>query len=100
MLCYTCRPRQVRRFLEIHDYAYAYAKKGAITLAVHSERRGRIVTAPPLRRRYSDCAVTSPGGAFQTYTKECTLPIRIWPITDAVLSCSLADSDVVDQGAD
>ena len=48
----------------------------------------------------SDCAVTSPGGAFQTYTKERTLPIRIWPITDAVLSCSLTDSDVVDHGVD
>ena len=48
----------------------------------------------------ADCAVTSPGGAFQTYSNKCTLPIRIWPITDAVLSCSLADSDVVDQGAD
>ena len=44
--------------------------------------------------------VTGGRGAFQTYTKERTLPIRIWPITDAVLSCWLADSDVIDQGAD
>ena len=35
---------------------------------VHSERRGGIATAPPLRRSYSDRAVTSPGGAFQTDT--------------------------------
>ena len=34
------------------------------------------------------------------YTKERTLPIQIWPITDAVLSCSLADSDMVDHGGD
>ena len=38
------------------------------TTAVHSERRGGIATAPPLRRSYSDRAVTSPGGAFQTDT--------------------------------
>ena len=68
--------------------------------ALHSERRGRIATAQPLRRSHSHCAVTSPGGAFQTYTKERTLPIRTWPITDAVRSCSLTDSDVVDHGAD
>ena len=36
--------------------------------SLHSERRGGIATAPPLRRRYSDRAVTSPGGAFQTDT--------------------------------
>ena len=35
---------------------------------VHSECRGGIATAPPLRRSYSDRAVTSPGGAFQTNT--------------------------------
>ena len=35
---------------------------------LHSERRGGIATAPPLRRSYSDCAVTSPAGAFQTDT--------------------------------
>ena len=35
---------------------------------LHSERRGGIATAPPLRRSYSDRAVTSPGGAFQTDT--------------------------------
>ena len=35
---------------------------------VHSERCGGIATAPPLRRSYSDRAVTSPGGAFQTDT--------------------------------
>ena len=35
---------------------------------VHSERRGGIATAPPLRQSYSDRAVTSPGGAFQTDT--------------------------------
>ena len=36
--------------------------------SLHSERRGGIATAPPLRRSYSDRAVTSPGGAFQTDT--------------------------------
>ena len=35
---------------------------------LHSECRGGIATAPPLRRSYSDRAVTSPGGAFQTDT--------------------------------
>ena len=35
---------------------------------LHSERRGGIATAPPLRQSYSDRAVTSPGGAFQTDT--------------------------------
>ena len=35
---------------------------------IHSERRGGIATAPPLRRSYSDRTVTSPGGAFQTDT--------------------------------
>ena len=35
---------------------------------LHSERRGGIATAPPLRRSYSDRAVTSPGGAFHTDT--------------------------------
>ena len=35
---------------------------------LYSERRGGIATAPPLRRSYSDRAVTSPGGAFQTDT--------------------------------
>ena len=35
---------------------------------LHSERRGGIATAPPLRRSYSDRAVMSPGGAFQTDT--------------------------------
>ena len=35
---------------------------------VHFERRGGIATAPPLRRSYSDRAVTSPGGTFQTDT--------------------------------
>ena len=35
---------------------------------LHSERRGGIATAPPLRRSYSDRAATSPGGAFQTDT--------------------------------
>ena len=35
---------------------------------IHSERRGGIATAPPLRRSYSDRAVTSLGGAFQTDT--------------------------------
>ena len=37
-------------------------------VCLHSERRGGIATTPPLRRRYSDRAVTSPGGAFQTDT--------------------------------
>ena len=35
---------------------------------LHSERRGGIATAPPLRRSYSDSAVMSPGCAFQTDT--------------------------------
>ena len=35
---------------------------------IHSEHRGGIATAPPLRRSYSDHAITSPGGAFQTDT--------------------------------
>ena len=35
---------------------------------LHSERRGGIATAPPLRRSYSDRAVTSLGGAFQSDT--------------------------------
>ena len=35
---------------------------------LHSERHGGIATAPPLRRSYSDRAVTSPRGAFQTDT--------------------------------
>ena len=35
---------------------------------LHSERCGGIATAPPLRRSYSNRAVTSPGGAFQTDT--------------------------------
>ena len=70
---------------------------------VHSERRGRI--AIPHRHCVGAnltgaVTVTGGGGAFQTYTKERTLPIRIWPITDAVSTCSLADSDVVDHGAD
>ena len=39
-----------------------------IGVVIHSERRGGIATAPPLRRSYSDRAVTSPGGAFQTDT--------------------------------
>ena len=38
------------------------------TGSLHSERRGGIATAPPLRRSYSDRAVTSPGGTFQTDT--------------------------------
>ena len=37
-------------------------------LRTHSERHGGIATAPPLCRSYSDRAVTSPGGAFQTNT--------------------------------
>ena len=41
---------------------------GLLNCCLHSERRGGIATAPPLRRSYSDRAVTSPGGAFQTYT--------------------------------
>ena len=59
-----------------------------------SERRGGIATAPPLRRSYSDRAVTSPGGGALFK------PIPIWPITDTVLGCSLTASDVVDDGAD
>ena len=44
-------------------------EKSSITATnLHSERRGGIATAPPLRRSYSDRAVTSPGGAFQTDT--------------------------------
>ena len=39
-----------------------------VYLGLHSERRGGIATAPPLRRSYSDHAVTSLGGAFQTNT--------------------------------
>ena len=35
---------------------------------VHSEHHGQIATAPPLRRSYSDRAVTSLGGDFQTDT--------------------------------
>ena len=62
-------------------------------LEVHSERRGGIATAPPLRRSYCDRAVTSPGGALFK-------PIPIWPITDTVLGCLLTASDVVDDGAD
>ena len=39
-----------------------------VVRTIHSERRGGIATAPPLRRSYSDRAVRSPGGAFQTHT--------------------------------
>ena len=45
---------------------YTLVKAAGYT--VHSERRGGIATAPPLRRSYSDHAVMSPGGAFQTDT--------------------------------
>ena len=40
--------------------------------------------------------LTAPWRHFRALLK----PIWIWPITDAVLSCSLTDSDVADHGAD
>ena len=62
-----------------------YLLLGSVTLRT---ARVELLPAPPLRRSWSELIwlpVTSPGGggAFQIYTKECTLPIRIWAITDA-----------------
>ena len=62
-------------------------------LLLHSERRGGIATAPPLRQSYSDRAVTSPGGAFQTDTNLANHRHR-------TIGCSLTASDVGDDGAD
>ena len=65
--CTICTPRHDIIYMMGYTAAAAAAACHAV-LDLHSERRGGIATAPPLRRSYSDRAVTSPGGAFQTDT--------------------------------
>ena len=63
-----CRVYTLRTQQEGQKGTYDCGKQEHACKVVHSERRGGIATAPPLRRSYSDGAVTSPGGAFQTDT--------------------------------
>ena len=67
----TAKRPKLAKGLQHSDYwTGIHTQNGSLETeyTVHSECRGGIATAPPLRRSYSDHAVTSPGVAFQTDT--------------------------------